>query len=326
MTGVVEIDTEQGTLATFDNIDRAVSISFRPVGLSRGAMIKVYNLVRSANPLSYDIAQAILDRPGAKVGILTGASVPNFLPKGENDGPLGSIVLGNALSALGYRVSFLAESELDTIFDALFKVYGSNFGRIELAKDDPDDHAGTALDLDILVSIEKLGSNAKHVMHGATGTTREGTRAHVDGLVRRMNDDGKLTIGVGDGGNEIGFGSVYAQAREWVDFGKVCQCPCQDGIITVTPTRYLYPVAVSNWGGYALVAALSALTGRTDMLHTPEREMELLEIATSVDCRDGGTGIARDYVDGVPKETSAAIVQILKTLAETVNEQRDRAF
>jgi len=52
----------------------------------------------------------------------------------------------------------------------------------------------------------------------------------------------------------------------------------------------------------------------------------LLEIATSVDGRDGGTGIARDYVDGVPKETSAAIVQILQTLAETVNEKRDRAF
>jgi hypothetical protein len=319
--------TRDATLATYENIDRTVTIEFRSLGHSRGAIPILYSLSRGERPTSYEIARGILDRPGAQVGILTGAAVPGFLPKGENDGPLGAFVLGNALRALGYPVTFLAEAELSEIFNALFGLYGhGRFKRIELAHDDPADHANTAPELDILISIEKLGSNARHVMHGATGTSRNGTRAHVDGLVNRMNAAGKLTVGIGDGGNEIGFGRLYEATRELVDFGKTCRCPCGDGIVTVTPTQILYPVGVSNWGGYAIAAALAAATGEFGVLHTPEREHELLALATSVDCRDGATGIARPWVDGVPGATSAAIVQILKTLAEKVSERSERAF
>lgn len=42
--------------------------------------------------------------------------------------------------------------------------------------------------------------------------------------------------------------------------------------------------------------------------------------------RDGASGEARDSVDGVPAETSAAVVEILKTIAETVNEAGRRVF
>lgn len=315
-----------GHLATWDNIDRAVTISFRPIGLSRAAVGKLYDLARQDAPISYEIASGLLRQPGAHVGILTGASVPDFLPNGENDGPLGAVVLGHALRALGYRVTLLAESELRRIFDALFTIYRDAFGFVELAKDAVDDHESTAPDLDALISIEKLGSNAKHVMHGATGTSRNGTRAHVDGLLRRLNAAGRLTVGIGDGGNEIGFGKLYDATRELVDFGKECRCPCGDGIVTVTPTQLLYPVAVSNWGAYAVAAALAALTKDFTIIHTPQRELELLSLATKVDCRDGGTGTARDWVDGVPGETSAAVAQILMTLAETVDNRRSRAF
>jgi hypothetical protein len=141
-----------------------------------------------------------------------------------------------------------------------------------------------------------------------------------------MNVEGKLTVGIGDGGNEIGFGKIYDTAREVVDYGKHCRCPCAEGIVTVTSTRHLYPVSVSNWGAYAVTAALAALTGQFTLIHTPDREMQLLEIATKVDCRDGATGERRNWVDGVPGETSAAIVQILKTLAERVSETPNRPF
>lgn len=312
-------------LATWDNIDRAVTVSFRPKGLSRGAIGVLYAAARGERPIAYEIASELLKQRGAYVGILTGASVPQFLPKGENDGPLGAIVLASALRRLGYRVSILTERELFDTFEALFGLY-DRFDVVELTKDDPRDQAGTAPDLDALIAIEKLGSNARHVMHGATGTSRNGTRAHVDGLVRRMNEAAKLTVGIGDGGNEIGFGKLYDLARRVVDFGTQCRCPCGDGIVTVTPTRYLYPVSVSNWGAYAVTAGLAAMTGEFEILHAPDRERELLALATRIDCRDGGTGVARDYVDGVPAEASAAIVQILKTLAEHVDEKRERAF
>jgi hypothetical protein len=313
-------------MSPYENFDRTVTISFRPKGLSRGAIPLLYAQARNGAPISYSVAKAILEQPGARVGILTGASVPGFLPHGENDGPLGAVALGYALRELGYAVTFLAEEELNRIFHGMFDLYHQEFPLINLGKDDPYDHANTAPDLDILVSIEKLGSNRKHVMHGATGTSRNGTRAHVDGLVERMNKDGKLTIGIGDGGNEIGFGKIFDAARELVDYGTICQCPCKDGIVTSTATQYLYPVAVSNWGAYAVVAGLSSLTGEPSLLHTPRREMELVRLATSLDCRDGGSGVARDAVDGVPIETTAAIVQILCTVAGTAQEKVSRAF
>jgi hypothetical protein len=236
------------------------------------------------------------------------------------------MVLGHALRLLGYRVTVLTEVELLDVFEAMFDVYGDWFGIVKLSKDDPDDHARTAPDLDGLISIEKLGSNSRHVMHGATGLSRNGTRAHVDGLVTRMNKAGKLTVGIGDGGNEIGFGKIYETAREVVDHGKRCKCPCHEGIVSVTATRHLYPVSVSNWGAYAVAASLAALTGTFTVLHSSAKELQLLDIATRLDCRDGATGVARAWVDGIPGETSAAITQILRTLAERVNETAERAF
>ncbi len=313
-------------LTPYENLDRAVTVSFRPKGLSRGAIPSLYAAARTNAPLCYDAASAILSRPGAHIGILTGASVPDFLPHGENDGPLGAIVLGKALLALGYKVSFLTEADLFRIFHGMFDLYRQSFAIVELAKDDAGDHAGTAPDLDILISIEKLGSNRKHVMHGATGTSRNGTRAHVDGLVERMNGAGKLTIGIGDGGNEIGFGKIFDEARRLVDHGTSCCCPCNDGIVTRTATKILYPVAVSNWGAYAITAALAILANDLSILHTPQRERELVQLATRLDCRDGGSGAAIDAVDGVPIETTAAVVQILETLAETAKEKVSRAF
>lgn len=304
-----------------------MTLSFRPLGLSRGAIARLYELARAGgDPLSYRIARDILDRPGIHVGLLSGAVVPKFLPKGENDGPLGAMVLAHVLHGLGYRVSLLAEPELADMFRALFDLYGETFPVVDLDKDDPVGHAGTASDLDALISIEKLGSNRQGVMHGATGTSRDGMRAHVDGLVDRMNKNGQLTIGIGDGGNEIGFGRIFDETRNLVDHGKKCLCPCGDGIVTVTATTHLFPVGVSNWGAYAVAGALCGLAGRLDLLHTADRERELLSLATSVDCRDGYSGSARDWLDGVPASTSAAIVDIIATLAQTSARVVDRPF
>lgn len=325
--GLVTSLAVRGEHATWDNVDRAATLSFRPLGLSRGAIARLYELARgNGAPLSYRIARDILERRGAHIGLLSGAVVPGFLPKGENDGPLGAIVLARALDALGFEVTLLAEAELSDIFEALFLRHGRRFRFLALEKDSQDGHADTARELDIVISIEKLGPNRQGVMHGATGGSRDGTRARVDGLIDRMNADGRLTVGIGDGGNEIGFGRIFAEARGIVDYGELCTCPCGDGIVTVTPTTHLFPVGVSNWGAYAVAAALCAIGGRFDVLHSAAAERDLLALATAVDCRDGYTGTARDWLDGVPAETSAAVVEIMATLARTDTAVLDRPF
>jgi hypothetical protein len=59
------------------------------------------------------------------------------------------------------------------------------------------------------------------------------------------------TIAIGDGGNEIGMGSLPRELiAKHVDHGETIAC--------VTPARHLIVAGVSNWGAYGLLGALAA--------------------------------------------------------------------
>jgi hypothetical protein len=193
--------------------------------------------------------------------------------------------------------------------------YGEHCDLIELEKGREDRHAATAQDLEVAIAVEKAGGNSAGMMHAVNGNGRDPrTRANIDGLINRMNDAGKTTIGFGEYGNETGFGKVYQQAQEITPSGRTCRCPYGQGIVATVATTYLFPAGASNWGAYGVAAALALLTGDASLAHTPEKERELLETAVAVDCRDGGTGKATFSVDSLPGETSMAVVQILATV------------
>ena len=59
------------------------------------------------------------------------------------------------------------------------------------------------------------------------------------------------TIGIGDGGNEIGMGKVQQKVIEHIQNGRNIAC--------AVATDHLVTAGVSNWGGSALVAALHVL-------------------------------------------------------------------
>jgi hypothetical protein len=60
------------------------------------------------------------------------------------------------------------------------------------------------------------------------------------------------TIGIGDGGNELGMGSLPAGLiQAHVAYGATIAC--------VTPATHLIMAGVSHWGAYALIAALGLL-------------------------------------------------------------------
>src|SRR5205807_1527308 len=65
---------------------------------------------------------------------------------------------------------------------------------------------------------------------------------------------GLPTIGVGDGGNEIGMGKIpWDVIRRNVPNGGLIACR--------VPTDYLIVAGVSNWGAYALAAGVALLRG-----------------------------------------------------------------
>src|SRR5207247_10230427 len=92
-------------------------------------------------------------------------------------------------------------------------------------------------------------------MRGAEGAVGN---AGVDELFVRA---GRVTtVGVGDGGNEIGMGNVRARLAKGGGLAA--------RIASVVSVDHLVVAGVSNWGAYGIVAHLGRLAGRP-LLHTP---------------------------------------------------------
>ena len=91
----------------YENLDRLVRVKMRPRGMSTFYQISdfVYDISKDTNPISMDIAIALDPTEPKNIGLFTGASSPDHYPNGENDGPLGTIVLANALRQLGHHIT-----------------------------------------------------------------------------------------------------------------------------------------------------------------------------------------------------------------------------
>jgi hypothetical protein len=115
------------------------------------------------------------------------------------------------------------------------------------------------------------------------------------------------TIGIGDGGNEIGMGKIpWAVIRRNIPDGGLVACR--------VPTDFLIVCGVSNWGAYALAAGVRHLRGaRPDYsLFDPDRQRELLRIMVEQGpLVDGVTGKPTVTVDGLPFERYAQVLQQL---------------
>jgi len=74
----------------------------------------------------------------------------------------------------------------------------------------------------------------------------------IDYMFNEALEKNILTIGVGDGGNEIGMGNIYKSITHILPLGNI--------IASKTRTTSLVVSEVSNWGVYGIVAALSILT------------------------------------------------------------------
>jgi hypothetical protein len=85
----------------------------------------------------------------------------------------------------------------------------------------------------------------------------------------------------------------------------------------------VFPAGVSNWGCYAILAALAILTGRPELAHTPDMERRLLEAAPRLGLVDGLHGAREATADGMPGQVSISIVALLEAVvARGVNFQK----
>lgn len=313
----------------YENIDRLITTEMRPHNMVQGVVPQLYAVVRADGPpLTYRVAEAIAQHGGARLALITGIPLPGHLPKGEIDGPVGAVVLGGALSRLGYRPELLVPDEMVGPVRAMCGAFGAaalpvvtttglDAGRVR-------EWSGA---YDGAVTVEKLGQNRKGVRHSIMGTPIPSEDLAVDDLVNAMTDAGKLTVGIGDGGNEMGFGAIFDRARELVPRGARCGCPCGDGIVTSTRTQYLLPAAVSNYGAYGVVAALAVLHERPDLVPDGHAVVRAIEAGVREGCLDGAR-VDPAFIgdDGIPGDAVASLVTLLGTVVRQWFTSFDRHF
>jgi hypothetical protein len=115
-----------------------------------------------------------------------------------------------------------------------------------------------------------------------------------------------ITIGVGDGGNEIGMGNVRARLAHGGALAK--------RIASTVRVDHLVVAGVSNWGAYGITAHLGRLAGRP-LLHTAEDERRLVTACVDAGACDGVTRRREPTVDGLSLDVHAALVALLAVAA-----------
>ncbi|MEE8442559.1 MAG: DUF4392 domain-containing protein [Dehalococcoidia bacterium] len=245
-------------------------------------------------------ARLILDNPG-RVLILTGfyimaAGAP------ETDGPPGAYFLGRALQALGHPVTYVADRYSAFLFKDLAEVEDVS----EFPITDSDASERFAKDLlarlqpSVVISIERCGPDSAGRYLNMLGADISQYTAKLDYLVLNHN----VTVGIGDGGNEIGMGNVVEQIP------LVDTLPREPA---TTPVTQLVIASVSNWGGYGLVAAMSRLT-RRNLLPTPQAEEEIIRRMVDQGAVDGIITRPVYAVDGFPLEENRLTLEQLHAL------------
>lgn len=245
------------------------------------------------------LAAARALRRARRVLIATGFVVDAGMP--ETDGPPGAAVLGRALRALGGEVAYVTDDIAVPVVRAALRALGEPPD--VLAYPRGADAAGTLLSATKpthLVAIERPGRSASGDYLNARGQSVGQWNAPMDDVFARSGR--RTTVGVGDGGNEIGMGNVRARLAR--------RGPLMARIAATTRVDHLVVAGVSNWGAYGIVAQLARLA-RRPLLHAPDDERLMIAACVAAGARDGLTRRAEPTVDGLPLDVHAAIVALL---------------
>jgi hypothetical protein len=135
------------------------------------------------------------------------------------------------------------------------------------------------------ISIERCGRSTDGAPRNMRGLDISSYTAPLDELFIAGPWE---TIAVGDGGNEIGMGSIpRSLIAQHVDHGETIAC--------VTPAQHLIVAGVSNWGAYALLGALAALRGvwRAGLLSCLDEALDKAILQATVDYGPAVDGVSR---------------------------------
>ena len=330
---------EYALFSCAESIDKLITVD---VG-GRGVVDKLYRAVRALfpKPLVLTAAErlqsALLNTD--IVFVTTGWPDRGTVDPtiAETDGLSGAAVLARALHrAFGVIPVFLTEEQLvpglcKVINSAGFKVLSTEAALRARYSKGPI-HAAIVLPFPIpkpeaqreakhlidsyspgaIIVIEKGGMNENGVIHSCRGEETTETIAKADQLISEAQGRGIFTLGIGDGGNEIGMGLIHEEAEKVLaeEVGRTAP----GGFAPSTSTDALVVASVSNWGAYGIAACLAALRGNRDIFHCEAVERRILESCAQAGFIDGVTGYVEGSVDGIPMDVHLSLVKILESI------------
>ncbi len=282
-------------------------------------------------------AAAEIAQNAVSVGILTGFFIPQGEPPAaETDGPLGALFLAEVCENLGIEAWIVTDELCSAAVHAAAAATGYPASRI-VSFSNVDEHdvaefyrSPPAEDWTHVVAVERVGPN-----HTETSFLKQSREAEVplaefqQQVPERSRDrcynmrgepidefSGNLhlfverlaglrpdlrTIGIGDGANEIGMGSIA-----WEDLARRLEGEGTGLIPCRIATDWTIIAGTSNWGGYALAAGVAALRNRSEVLQRLDAAQQMHTLEQMVRLGPAVDGVTRRQeptVDGLPFAT-----------------------
>ena len=231
---------------------------------------------------------------GERIIIVTGFCIRAAMA-GETDGPPGALCVAETLRRLGKQVFLLSDSFSAPLLVAGSAVYGQAIpaARIDLPQASADaviDDLLTAFAPTHVLAIERPGNAVDGHRYSMRGEMLDDLVASADRLLSPPGARAYATLAIGDGGNELGLGGLRERLRGQINRGEL--------IFSATPADHVIPAGISNWGAYALSAALAVLSGRP-LLQPAAHERAVLEAMIGAGAVDGCTRQRELSVDGL---------------------------
>ncbi|MCB1492856.1 MAG: DUF4392 domain-containing protein [Rhodobiaceae bacterium] len=315
-------------------IDRLITVELKNRGMPHGFLVDLYEAALSeggGRPLTTRAAELLHDKVGKgdTVFILTGAGYPPQMPTGESDGPPGAAVLARMLYwGLGAVPVYLCEKKhegpikaaseaADTMIHSFENARDRGFGAALLTGPDTQEEVGDWAKAVFdrcapraIVCIERLGPAADGKVYNATGIVKGPETEIVDlsPLLDEAAARGVASIGIGDHGNEIGFGRIPDAVKALMPAGNINAC--------TVATDVLLPCMMSNWGAAGIAAVLSYIIDRPDLMHTSEQDGRIIRACLDAGGLEAHMCTKRFIVDGAEGESSMAIAQLLRNMVQ----------
>jgi hypothetical protein len=259
------------------------------------------NLLTATRDDFANACASIANHPKPAAAIFTGFFIP-AVTAFETDGPLGAAYLACAFFPLGISTITITEGACARAIQEAYFARGLGNARSTPETFSSDSMMWYALGPDpgwpdakaerpFLVAIERAGPAAD----GACYTMRGRNITENLRPLRIKPLKGHSSIGIGDGGNEIGMGKIPHETI-------VKNIPNGDLIHCRVATDHLIVAGVSNWGAYALAAGVALLRGvqLPAELFDPDRERQILQVMVDAGpLVDGVTGKQTATVDGL---------------------------